>query len=114
MSKNGASYITIRPYYIKVTKVKKQRNHEKVKNTKIDKNAKVTKMQKSENHQNAKSDKMKMSKKCQSVKKGQKRGGMSLKGVNVTLRVFRAIWWGHFCQTAWTPVFCIFGLRTGF
>jgi len=40
------------------------------------------------------------------MKKGQKRGGMSLKGGNVTLRVFRAIWWGHFCQTAWTPVFC--------
>ena len=39
---------------------------------------------------------------------------MSLNGVNVTLRVFRAIWWGHFCQTAWTPVFCVFGLRTGF
>jgi len=45
-------------------------------------------------------------KKDQNMKKCQKRGGMSLKRQNVTLRVFRAIWWGHFCQTAWTPVFC--------
>jgi len=71
-------------------------------------------MQKMEKHKNTKSDKMKIIKIDHNMKNGQKRGGMSLNGVNVTLRVFRAIWWGHFCQTAWTPVFCVFGLRTGF
>jgi len=81
---------------------------------KINKIRKSDKIQKSENRQKAKSEKMKMMKNVSWHKNGQKRGGMSLKGVNVTLRVFRAIWWGHFCQTAWTPVFCVFGLRMGF
>jgi len=92
-------------------RVKKWAN---LKNTKIDKINKIIKRWKSENRQNDKSDKMQNQKKWSKHEMGQKRGGMSLNGVNVTLRVFRAIWWGHFCHSAWTPVFCVFGLRTGF
>jgi len=101
-------------HYIKALLHKRGKNGQNWKITKIDKIIKSDKSDKIENVKIIKSDKTKKCKNVSKCENGQKRGGMSLKGVNVTLRVFRAIWWGHFCQTAWTPVFCVFGLRMGF
>ena len=107
--KKGAFIITLRPYYAQ--RVKNDQNTE---NGEIIKINKMWKRWKNENHQNAKSEEMKKWKNSTSWKSVKIGGGMSLKGVNVTLCEIRGIWSGHFCKTAWTPVFCVFGLRTGF